>query len=77
VATPTPGQGPLGFTFDANGRLIVTEGATNSVTTFAVGRDAELTKVSEVATGQTGTCSVIGTVIISTPPKRPARPSPA
>ena len=60
VVTSTPGQGPFGFTFDAAGRLVVTEGATNSVATFTVGRDAALTKVSEVATGQTATCWVIG-----------------
>ncbi|MBY8882577.1 lactonase family protein [Actinacidiphila acidipaludis] len=61
VVTRTPGQGPFGFTFDAAGRLIVTESATNSVATFTIGRDAQLTKVSEVATGQTATCWVIGT----------------
>jgi DNA-binding beta-propeller fold protein YncE len=56
VVTITPGQGPFGFTFDATGRVVVTESATNSVATFTVGRDAELTKVSEVATGQSATC---------------------
>lgn len=60
VVTSTPGQGPFGFTFDAAGRVVVTESATNSVDTFIVGRDAELTKVSAVATGQIATCWVIG-----------------
>jgi 6-phosphogluconolactonase (cycloisomerase 2 family) len=61
VVTRTPGQGPFGFTFDAAGRAVVTEGTTNAVATFTVGRDAKLTKVSDVATGQTATCWVIGT----------------
>ena len=60
VVTSTPGQGPFGFTFDAAGRVVVTEGATNSVATFTVGRDAKLTKVAEVATGQAATCWVVG-----------------
>ena len=60
VVTSTPGQGPFGFTLDAAGRVVVTESATNSVATFTVGRDATLTKVSEAATGQAGTCWVTG-----------------
>ncbi|MFC4032325.1 lactonase family protein [Streptomyces polygonati] len=60
VVTGTPGQGPFGFTFDAAGRAVVTESATNSVATFTIGRDAKLTKVSEAATGQAATCWVIG-----------------
>jgi 6-phosphogluconolactonase (cycloisomerase 2 family) len=60
VVTGTPGQGPFGFTFDAAGRLVVTESATNSVATFTVGRGGRLTEVADVATGQTATCWVIG-----------------
>ncbi|WP_327287899.1 lactonase family protein [Streptomyces sp. NBC_01198] len=60
VVTSTPGQGPFGFTFDAAGRVVVTESATNSVATFTLDRDAKLTKVSEAPTGQAATCWVIG-----------------
>lgn len=60
TVTRTPGQGPFGFTFDAAGRIVVTESATNSVATFAFGRGAILTKVAEAATGQQATCWVIG-----------------
>ena len=59
VVTSTPDAVPFGFTFDAAGRLVVTEAGPNAVATFTVGGDARLTKVSEVATGQTATCWVI------------------
>ncbi|MGW4938063.1 lactonase family protein [Streptomyces sp. NPDC004166] len=59
VVTPTPGAVPFGFTFDAAGRLVVTEAGSNSVATYAFGRDARLAKVSEVATGQAATCWVV------------------
>nr|WTB34959.1 lactonase family protein [Streptomyces sp. NBC_00830] len=59
VVTPTPGAVPFGFTFDAAGRLVVTEAGPNSVATYSFGRDARLTKVSEVATGQAATCWVV------------------
>ncbi|MFF3565818.1 lactonase family protein [Streptomyces sp. NPDC002574] len=59
VVTPTPGAVPFGFTFDAAGRLVVTEAGPNAVATYAFGRDARLTKVSEVATGQAATCWVV------------------
>ncbi|MFE5038999.1 hypothetical protein [Streptomyces sp. NPDC056683] len=62
VVTPTHGAVPFGCTFDALGRLVVTEAGTNSVATFReagtnsvatfrVGADLRLTNVSEVATG--------------------------
>ncbi|MEU4932369.1 beta-propeller fold lactonase family protein [Streptomyces yokosukanensis] len=59
VVTATPGAVPFGFTFDAHGRLVVTEAGTNSVATFTIRGDLKLTKVAQVATGQVATCWIV------------------
>lgn len=59
VVTAAPDAVPFGFTFDGAGRLVVTEAGPNAVATYRVGRDARLTKVGEVATGQAATCWIV------------------
>ncbi|MFF7190421.1 lactonase family protein [Streptomyces sp. NPDC008222] len=59
MVTNAPGAVPFGFTFDRDGRLVVTEAGPNAVATYTVGADATLTKVDEVATSQAGTCWVV------------------
>jgi 6-phosphogluconolactonase (cycloisomerase 2 family) len=53
------GSVPFGFTFDANGHLVLTEAGPNDVATFTVARNGRLTQIDEVATGQAGTCWVV------------------
>jgi Lactonase, 7-bladed beta-propeller len=53
------GSASFGFTFDANGHLVLTEAGPNDVATFTVPRNGRLTQIDEVATGQAGTCWVV------------------
>lgn len=50
---------PFGFTFDAEGRLVVTQAGPNAVATYRVGRDGKVTAVDQQATGQMATCWVV------------------
>lgn len=59
VVYTKPAAGPFGFTFDSRGRIVATEGGTNSVGTFAIARSGKITQVDEAATGQSATCWVV------------------
>jgi hypothetical protein len=56
VVNSDPGAVPFAVSFDSGGHLVVAEAGTNSVATFAVGRDGRLTLADRAATGQTATC---------------------
>jgi 6-phosphogluconolactonase (cycloisomerase 2 family) len=62
-ATPTtttlPGAVPFGVTFDATGRLVVTETGPNVVATFVIAKDDTLTPSEQVPTNQVATCWII------------------
>jgi 6-phosphogluconolactonase (cycloisomerase 2 family) len=68
VVTSLPGAVPFGFSFDARGRLVLTEAGTNSVATFSVAGNGVLTQIDSEPTGQLATCWVInsdGTFYVS------------
>lgn len=54
-----PGTVPFGFGFDSAGHLVLSEAGPNSVASFAIRGDGELTQLSSVATGQAATCWVV------------------
>lgn len=59
VVNVEAGTVPFGFTFDAQGRLVVTQAGPNAVATYRVGRDGKVTAVGRKATGQLATCWVV------------------
>lgn len=59
TVTGLPGTVPFGFDFDAQGDLVLTEAATDSVATFAVAGDGTLTPLDSAATGQAATCWLV------------------
>jgi 6-phosphogluconolactonase (cycloisomerase 2 family) len=59
VITPVPGAVPFGFQFDASGQIVTSEAATNSVATFRVERNGQLTQLAVAATGQQATCWIV------------------
>jgi DNA-binding beta-propeller fold protein YncE len=59
VVTETPDAVPFGFTFDAAGRLHVTEAGPNTVETFEVNVDGTLTSLGQTPTGQMATCWIV------------------
>lgn len=61
VVTSLPGTVPFGFTFDYRGHLVLTEAGPNAVASFAVGRAGRLVQLDSAATGQAGTCWIVGT----------------
>ncbi|ETK32758.1 hypothetical protein [Microbispora sp. ATCC PTA-5024] len=52
---------PFGFTFDASGRLVVTQAGPNAIATFTVARTGKLTPVQQIANGQAATCWIVAT----------------
>ncbi|KIF75414.1 hypothetical protein QR77_18945 [Streptomyces sp. 150FB] len=60
VVNAEAGAVPFGFTFDARGRLVVTEAGPNAVATYTLARDGKVTQVDQKATGGAATCWVIG-----------------
>jgi DNA-binding beta-propeller fold protein YncE len=56
VVNADPGAVPFAVSFDAGGHLAVAEAGTNSVATFTVARNGQLTLVNRAATGQMATC---------------------
>jgi hypothetical protein len=56
VRSADPGAVPFAVSFDAGGHLAVAEAGTNSVATFTVHPDGQLTLISRAATGQMATC---------------------
>ncbi|MFC4032324.1 lactonase family protein [Streptomyces polygonati] len=50
---------PFGFTFDGQGRLIVTDGVNNAVLTFRLQPDGTTVQLDDAPTGQTATCWVV------------------
>ena len=61
VIYPTEGPVPFGFTFDAYGRLIVTDAGASTVTYYKVKADSVEMIGDPVETGQAATCWIIGT----------------
>jgi 6-phosphogluconolactonase (cycloisomerase 2 family) len=61
VVTTAANTVPFGFTFDAQGHLVVTETGPNAVTTFTINRDGTLTSIAQIATGGAATCWIAGT----------------
>jgi hypothetical protein len=59
VVTTLPGAVPFGFQFDAADHLVASEAATNSVATFRVEPDGQLTALAVAATGQAATCWIV------------------
>jgi DNA-binding beta-propeller fold protein YncE len=60
VVNAEPGAVPFAVAFDARGHLIVAEAGPNAVATFAINRDNTLTPLAGAATGQAGTCWIVG-----------------
>lgn len=60
VVNSEPGTVPFGFTFDAQGHLIVTDAGPNAVATFTINGDGTLTPIALAATGQAATCWISG-----------------
>ncbi len=58
VVNVDTGAVPFAVDFDASGDLVVAEAGTNSVASFALDRDGNLTLLHRVATGQAATCWV-------------------
>jgi len=56
VITSLPGSVPFGITFDAYGHLAVAEAGTNTVATFSIAADGQLTQLASAPTGQKATC---------------------
>jgi 6-phosphogluconolactonase (cycloisomerase 2 family) len=54
--TTEPNAVPFGFTFDAQGHLVVTEAGPDAVATFTIRSDGTLADIGQTATGQSGTC---------------------
>jgi 6-phosphogluconolactonase (cycloisomerase 2 family) len=61
VVTSLPGAVPFAVSFDAQGHLVLAEAGTNTVATFSVRRDGQLTAITQVPTGQAATCWIAGT----------------
>ncbi|MYS19273.1 6-phosphogluconolactonase, cycloisomerase 2 family [Streptomyces sp. DvalAA-14] len=59
TVTTEAGRQPFGFTFDAQGRLVVTDGVNNAVLTFRLRRDGRLVQLDDAPTGQMATCWVV------------------
>ncbi|MFJ2645602.1 lactonase family protein [Streptomyces sp. NPDC087420] len=53
------GSQPFGLTFDAHHRLVVADGAENSVLTFGLREDGEAVLVDDTPTGQQASCWVV------------------
>jgi hypothetical protein len=51
---------PFGFVFDGHGRLVVTEAATSTVTSYAIDPDGTLTSGSSVSDGEKALCWIVG-----------------
>jgi 6-phosphogluconolactonase (cycloisomerase 2 family) len=60
VVNPEPGLTPFAATFDPSGHLVIAEAGTSSVATFDLNRNGTVTHLSTVATGQKGTCWIVG-----------------
>lgn len=56
VVNVDAGAVPFAVDFDASGDLVVAEAGTNSVASFALGRDGTISLLHRVATGQAATC---------------------
>jgi 6-phosphogluconolactonase (cycloisomerase 2 family) len=54
------GAVPFALTFDRYRHVVLAEAGLNSVATFALRRDGELTALSSTATGQAATCWIVG-----------------
>ncbi|WP_433894609.1 lactonase family protein [Streptomyces sp. CA-111067] len=59
VVNKQTGSVPFGFTFDAHGRLVVTDAGANAVMTFAVRKDGRTVKLDNAPTGQQATCWIV------------------
>lgn len=59
TVTTEDGRQPFGFTFDEQGRLVVTDGVNNSVLTFRLQHDGTLVQLDEAPTGQQATCWIV------------------
>lgn len=53
------GKQPFGFTFDAQSRLIVTDGLNNAVLTFRLQRDGKVVPLDNAPSGQQATCWIV------------------
>lgn len=64
AATPTvnslPGTVPFAVTFAPAGHVVLAEAGTNTVATFTLARNGQLTQVDAQVTGQAATCWVAG-----------------
>lgn len=56
VANPSATPVPFGFTFDPAGRLVMTEAATSTVTTYTLNGDGTLTGAQSLSDGQAALC---------------------
>jgi len=56
VTTVSNDVAPFGYTFDAEGHLLVTEAISGAITEYQLNRDGTLTQLSRVLTGQLATC---------------------
>ena len=56
VVNVDTGAVPFAVDFDGSGDLVVAEAGTNSVASFALGRDGSISLLHRVATGQAATC---------------------
>ncbi|WP_327287898.1 lactonase family protein [Streptomyces sp. NBC_01198] len=59
TVTTEEGKQPFGFTFDGQGRLVITDGVNNSVLTFRLQRDGRIVQLDDAPTGQQATCWVV------------------
>ncbi|GAA2078415.1 hypothetical protein GCM10009840_11720 [Pseudolysinimonas kribbensis] len=60
VVSTFAGAAPFGFVFDRGGHLVATESGTNTIATFAIQPSGTVTRLAESATGQKGTCWIVG-----------------
>jgi 6-phosphogluconolactonase (cycloisomerase 2 family) len=59
TVTSLPGTLPFGFDFDPAGHLVLTEVGTDTVATFDIASDGQLTPLDSVATGQAASCWIV------------------
>ncbi|HUH79974.1 MAG TPA: hypothetical protein VLZ06_01495 [Solirubrobacteraceae bacterium] len=58
ATTPLPGAVPFGFTFDPEGRVVISEAGPNALASFSLRWNNTLTQLSVGLTGQAATCWV-------------------
>lgn len=59
VVNSKEGSQPFGLTFDAHGRLVVADGAENSVLTFRLRKDGDAVLLDDSPTGQQASCWIV------------------